>query len=278
MNSLSLAISQLGEFNNQVILPEIPESLKYRNTDFKSQFLIDKRKELGLTILEVAQLAGFKHASKTARKLEQYEIDLKIPNDYINQLLEAYNVDLTDFETQTSPDYPQNKVILNDNKQLDDLNQQHRRILAEELTRIHREIINNLPLFWDHFDEIINTPNLYFTSLRNSYFSCAFITFRDNKVYLGDLLTLWKNSEWLDTCPECGQTRYAFAAGGSPLSGSGGGQGLCAGCGDTYIKIIGKGFSRSFLDPFRKLCTKQKWEDLKPFKIETILEVIKTTA
>ena len=141
----------------------------------------------------------------------------------------------------------------------------------------YRLIVENLPSLWNNYDQIMNTPELYFSEVDGAYISVAFIGFNDPNLYLGDLLTLWKYGHWTQICEVCGHTKYIFGAAGSPLSGSGGGWGVCAGCDSTEIVKQGRFFDK-YPKPMREFCTKCIPENCNPFAIEKVIEMISSVA
>ncbi len=99
----------------------------------------------------------------------------------------------------------------------------------EERLSYRLALVDSFPLLLKYHDEARKNPELYYIPVETTLFSCAYFT--NTKLYFGELLTLWQDEPWHTTCPECNtQSLFIFGAGGSPLSGSGSGWGVCSHC------------------------------------------------
>ncbi|MDA3810674.1 MAG: hypothetical protein PF518_10170 [Spirochaetaceae bacterium] len=113
-------------------------------------------------------------------------------------------------------------------------------------------LMENLEFLLDNFEKIKTTPEYYFCPVPDSWLGAAYISRGRSELYLGELLSLWKNGDWLGLCPECGDTVFLTNAGGSPLSGSGSAWGICKDCKKMVygIKPFGKYFRQIVKLPF----------------------------
>ena len=95
----------------------------------------------------------------------------------------------------------------------------------------------------------------YFCPAYDSWISSAFVGRKRGELYIGELLQLWKAGSWTNECPQCGGIVYLTNAGGSPLSGSGGGWGVCGNCKENIYEILpfGKFFGQIMKLPFREM-------------------------
>jgi len=146
----------------------------------------------------------------------------------------------------------------------------NRSIPGDDLFRI---IVENLPILWKHYDEIVERPELYFSEIDGASINMAFIGFNDPKLYLGDLLVLWKNGHWIQPCDICGEPAYVFRVAGSPLSGSGGGTGFCQSCNAIATSKKGGQLVAKYVNPMREFCTKVSPEGCQPLEVEAVLEM-----
>lgn len=123
----------------------------------------------------------------------------------------------------------------------------------------------NIDMLLTNTDYIINKPELHFCTFGNAYLSIAYM--RGGHIPLGILLSLWRDNELIDTCPDCGGRLLIIGSGGSPLSGTHSYWGYCEKC----LKR-NNGKKESFSNIYTPLLH-IKWEDdnVKP---ATIYDVI----
>ena len=88
---------------------------------------------------------------------------------------------------------------------------------AARRTRDRDYLFSRFGWFWDRRAEIFNTPEIYGIYPLFSGLSLAYVG--GGPLSLGMLFYLWRTSQWLAECPECGSTALIYFAGGSPLSG-----------------------------------------------------------
>ena len=91
---------------------------------------------------------------------------------------------------------------------------------------------DNFYLLIKYKDEIKDNPYYYFSRLKHSGVSSAYISF--GFLYLGILVELWEQGDWIAECPECGEKLYFTYFAGSPLSGSRHYFGFCPSCHHKY--------------------------------------------
>lgn len=199
--------------------------------NFIGNFFKKKREEKGLSIKEVARLIRFKNLTKTEKRISEIENNNTIYRDYIDELSRIYEISFKDLELDPSQYKNIKDAIIAKNEM----------ILAEleiEKAKTYLKIIDQLPLLYKNFDLILNDPTLYFIPINNTYVGAAYFGMVKGELVLGEILKLWKDGDWVGKCHNCGnETAYIFAAGGSPLSGSGSGWGVCSNCKKTAYKI-----------------------------------------
>lgn len=110
-------------------------------------------------------------------------------------------------------------------------------------------LLDAYPLLLNFYDEILNTPELYSVEIKTTWFGT--VVTGNTSLFLGDFLQFWQDEPWHRNCPTCHtQTLFIFGAGGSPLSGSGGGGGICTKCKETFS---GVGAFMPFFSSVRKI-------------------------
>ncbi|HPS31222.1 MAG TPA: helix-turn-helix transcriptional regulator [bacterium] len=186
------------------------------------EFFKRTREERNLSILQVAKLFGFSNIDKTKRNIEDIERSGKHYPEYFRKLAEIYQIPFANVNiiTQYQKEFDLKKKEL------------LHKITVEKEKRTELfflKVIDSLPFLFRHFDRIVCDPDYYFIPMPGSCFSAAYMKSRP-ELYLGELLTLWKNGKWTSECSVCGGTVYITGAGGSPLSGSGSGWGYCSKC------------------------------------------------
>ena len=261
MQSINFNFSQDGSLKLTGKKSEPSINLNYKDTNFQAKFIEKKRNTTNLTFREVAELLGFNNITKTEKivaALEQSECD--IPKEYREKLFKIYNITEAEFRWATSDKNPDNAEIVEYNRAID-----------KALTDKKLALIDALPTLFHYIDEFKSIDSLYFIELEDTVFSSAYIG--NSKIYLGDLLTLWQKGEWQDRCSNCGGIRYAFSAGGSPLSGSGSGWGVCSGCRQNVTQIKPCHFGSYYLFPYRKNRNWAKPDNLNVGTLENVLEI-----
>jgi hypothetical protein len=136
-------------------------------------------------------------------------------------------------------------------------------------------LMENMDFLMENYEILIDTPDYYFSPVPGAWISSAFVSRSRGELFLGDLLTLWKNDLWTSLCPECGDSVYLLNAGGSPLSGRGGASGICKGCRTMiyHIQPFGKYFGQ-----IMQLKVLETPEDLNSISLQDIICLINITA
>jgi transcriptional regulator with XRE-family HTH domain len=242
---------------------DITSDSTFLSCNFQGAFLKQKRERNNLSINETAKLTGFKNLRKTAGIIKNIETGtITIPPGYKTQLFKILNINSVEWEKETGNSNPENEAILVHNQQ----------ILNNQL-KIRLNIITLLPELFIYFNEIKNTCELYFATVPAARISVLFSGKPESDLYLGELLTLWKNGNWRTVCSSCKGELFIFSAGGSPLSGSGSAVGICRECGQQFCTNQNGKFTRlhSALSTLNK---KQKPKNCIPVTIEQIITVL----
>ena len=254
--------------NNELTLSLDPASsrkLDSKKVNVIGDYMKEQRLKKNLTKLDVARKLGFKNITKTVIHITEIEEYSKSFLGYNEKLIEIYNASNIDLEIAKQ----NQKEILADLKEKE---KQEYRKLSKAKAEFYLSVIENLPFLYSNFEKIKETDKYYFCPAYDSYFGASIISLGRTELYIGELLELWKNDKWKSECPECGSTVYITNAGGSPLSGAGGGWGTC----DNCRKNIG-GITpfRKFFHELRELPRRKIPEDLEFISFETMIRELK---
>jgi len=118
----------------------------------------------------------------------------------------------------------------------------------------------------------MDNPQYYFIPMYDSSIYSSIIGRKRNRLFLGELLILWKNRSWIGTCCECGKELYVTNAGGSPLSGAGSASGFCPSCNNMTKAEETFGY---FFRPVFDLPVRKVPEGIEPITIERMIERLK---
>ncbi len=251
--------------DNKLTLSSSPAPENKKSDSLKVNIIGDYMKEQrlkkNLTKLAVARKLGFENITKTVIHITDIEDHSKSFQGYNSRLIEIYSASDKDLKIAK---LDQEKILL----ELKEKEKQEYRKLSKVKIDFYLSVIENLPFLYSNFEKIKETDKYYFCPAYDSYFGTSLISIGRTELYIGELLELWKSNKWKSECPKCGGTVYITNAGGSPLSGAGGGWGTCEGC---KTNIGGITPFRKFFHEIRELPRREIPDDLEFVSFETML-------
>jgi len=244
---------------SEILLPEDDAPLQINEV---GNFMKMLRLKNNLSKKEVARLLNFKNINKTIKNIGKIEENSECFPEYIEKLVLLYKSSMEDFYRAKE----RGKSLKN---QIEKEQEEKRKIRVQQERNFYVKLIQKLPLLFVHFEEIMNTPEYYFLPLIGASVSSAWIGRARTNLYLGEVLTLWKNQSWVGTCNQCQGKVYVTRIGGSVLSGCGYGRGFCVNC--MGMEEVQERF-RPFFFPLIKLPIRELPEDLDFITIDTLIE------
>ncbi len=218
-------------------------------------YLKECRLKNNMTKPDVAKKLGFNNINKTVRLISEIEENSIVIPEYVDRLISLYGIDKNHF----------NLIRREHGERIKELQEK----AVRDRLSFYLSLIDKLPFLYENYEKIIEDDRYYFCSVPDAYVSTAFIGRERDELYLGELLVLWKNGDWIAECPECGGRVYITNIGGSPLSGRGSAWGVCNGCKKFVYKITP--FSRYFRQVI-KVPIRRIPEFLSPVSFETLLK------
>ena len=132
----------------------------------------------------------------------------------------------------------------------------------------------------DNFELILKNRAVIYEEKRLFFCptSCAYIgstIFDIAYLSLGVLLKLWESSDFMEECPDCGNTAYIINAVGSLCSGSNQYKAICSKCKKDYIGM--KESLNQFFEPARELHKKyrEKQYEVVEYLLDEVIEYLK---
>ena len=162
---------------SEILLPEDDAPLQINEVG---------RLKNNLSKKEVARLLNFKNINKTIKNIGKIEENSECFPEYIEKLVLFYKSSMEDFYRAKE----RGKSLKN---QIEKEQEEKRKIRVQQERNFYVKLIQKLPLLFVHFEEIMNTPEYYFLPMIGASVSSAWIGRARTNLYLGEVLTLWKN-------------------------------------------------------------------------------------